>query len=70
MASILVCKFAQTLGQGRAKGHLNSELIHEVIVSPKMQTKNCKDFCPTKQTRIVALFFGDCLESVSSNFWL
>ena len=36
----------------------------EVIVSPKMQTKNYKDFCPTKQTRIVALF----LVSVGSFF--
>jgi hypothetical protein len=36
------------------KGQLNSEWIYEVIVSPKMQTKNYKDFCPTKQTRIVA----------------
>ena len=35
------------------KGQLNSERIYEVIVSPKMQTWNCKDFCPTKQTRIV-----------------
>ena len=31
---------------------LNSELIYEVIISPKMQTS--KDFCPTKQTRNVA----------------
>ena len=38
------------------KGQLNSEWIYEVIVSPKMPTKNYKDFCPTKQTRIVALF--------------
>ena len=35
------------------KGQLNSEWIYEVIVSPKIQTKNYKDFCPTKQTRIV-----------------
>ena len=41
---------------GYFKGQLNSELIYEVIVSPKMQTKNYKDFCPTIQTRIVALF--------------
>ena len=39
---------------GGNKGQLNSEWIYEVIVSPKMQTKNYKDFCPTKQTRIVA----------------
>ena len=40
------------------KGQLNSKKIDEVIVFPKMQTKNYKDFCPTKQTRIVALFGG------------
>ena len=28
------------------KGQLNSERIYEVIVSPKMPTKNFKDFCP------------------------
>ena len=37
-----------------AKGQLISEWIYEIIVSPKMQTKNYKDFCPTKQTRIIA----------------
>ena len=46
------------------KGQLNSESIPEVILSPKMQIKNYKDFCPTKQTRIVALFVGDFLVSV------
>ena len=30
-----------------SKGQLNSEWIYEVIVSPKMPTKNFKDFCPT-----------------------
>ena len=28
------------------KGQLNSEWIYEVIVSPKMPTRNLKDFCP------------------------
>ena len=28
------------------KGQLNSELIYEVIVSPKMPTKFFPDFCP------------------------
>ena len=28
------------------KGQLNSEQIYEVIVSPKMPTKNFSDFCP------------------------
>ena len=50
------------------KGQLNSEWIDEVIVSPKMQTKNYKDFCPTKQTRIVALFLGDVLVNAGSFF--
>ena len=32
----------------RDKGQLFSEWIYdyEVIVFPKMQTKNCRDFCP------------------------
>ena len=46
------------------KGQLNSEWIYEFIISPKMQTKNYKDFCPTIQTRIIALF----LVSVCSFF--
>ena len=33
---------------------LNSESIYDVIVSPKIQTKNYKDFCLIKQTWIVA----------------
>ena len=28
------------------QGQLNSEWIHEIIVSPKKPTKNCQDFCP------------------------
>jgi hypothetical protein len=28
------------------KGQLNSEWIYEVIVSPKMPTKNFKEYCP------------------------
>ena len=31
---------------GSAKGQLNSEWIHEFIVSPKRPTKNYQDFCP------------------------
>jgi hypothetical protein len=46
------------------QGQLNSEWIYEVIISPKMQNKNYKDFCPTIQTRIIALF----LVSVGSFF--
>ena len=61
-----ICKLEFTNGlfpQTLAKGQLNSEWIYEVIVSPKMQTKNFMDFCPTIQTRIVAFFlviFGEC----------
>ena len=33
-----------------------------------MENKTYKDFCPTVQTRIVALFFGDFLVSVGSFF--
>ena len=42
------------------KGHLNSEWIYEVIVSPKMQTKNHKDFCPTNKDHSTFFwwFFG------------
>jgi hypothetical protein len=29
-----------------SKGQLISEWIYEVIVSPKISTKNFKDFCP------------------------
>ena len=45
--------FKSILGQREAsytedtKDQLNSEWIYEVIVSPKMPTKNVKDFCPT-----------------------
>ena len=53
---------------GMAKGQWNSEWIYEVIVSPKKPTKNYKDFCPTKQTRIIANFFGDFLVIVGSFF--
>ena len=51
--------YVQCSGQNSAnlaKGQLNSEWIYEVIVSPKMQTKNYKNFCPAIQTRIVVLF--------------
>ena len=37
-----------------AIGQLKSEWIYEVIVCSKMPTKFFPDFCPTKQTRIVA----------------
>ena len=31
------------------KGQLNSEWIYEVIISPKMPTKNYQDFCPSNK---------------------
>ena len=34
----------------------------------QIQTKNYKNFCPTKQTRIIALIFGDFLVIVGSFF--
>ena len=33
------------------KGQLISEWIYELIVSSKIRTKNCKDFCPDSQGR-------------------
>ena len=55
-------------GAEEAKGQLDSEGLYEAIVSPKMQTKNYKNFCRTIQTRIVALFWGDFLVSIGSFF--
>ena len=45
---IFVCPngFGEYLFSNVYKGQLNSELIYEVIVSPKMPTKNFSDFCP------------------------
>ena len=34
------------LRNGLIKGQTISEWIYEVIVSPKIRTKNCQDFCP------------------------
>ena len=53
-------------GNVTGTGQLNSKWIHEVIVSPKMENKTYKDFCPTVQTRIIALLFGDFLVSIGS----
>ena len=48
------CLFRSILLIVIRKGQLNSAWIYEVIISPKMQTKNYRDFYPTKQTRMVA----------------
>jgi hypothetical protein len=50
------------------RGQLNSERTYEVIVSPQKPNKNYKDFCPTKQTSIVALFLCDFLVIVGNFF--
>ena len=47
-------KWESQLKMEISKGQLNSEWIYEVIIFPKVQTKKCKDICPTKQTRIIA----------------
>ena len=36
----------KNVGGDASKGQLNSEWMYEVIVSPKMPTKNFKDFLP------------------------
>ena len=48
----LHCLFEDRIWAGRVwslttKGQLDSKLIYEGIFSPKMPTKNLKDFCPT-----------------------
>ena len=53
-----------------SKGRLNSWWIYEVIVSPKMPTKNFPDVCPTKKNKDRSTFFCDFLVSVGSFFWL
>ena len=56
---LLMCEIENSISQSQharifLKGQLNSEWIYEVIVSPQMPTVNYPDFCPTKQTRVVA----------------
>ena len=56
-----------------SKGQLNSEWIYEVIVSPKMSTKNFNDFCPGSLLKGGCLMFIWaernilCLENLSWN---
>ena len=42
-------KLNMALGLVHGKGQINSEWMYEVIVSPKMQTKNYQDFCPGRK---------------------
>ena len=58
------------------KGQLNSEWIYEVIVSLKMPTKNCQDFCPGSflegRAKISVIFgwhFGRNDDLINS-FWI
>ena len=58
------------------KGQLNSEWIYDVIVSPKMPTKNFKDFCPGSllegRAEILKIFgwhFGRNDDLINS-FWI
>ena len=50
-----------------AEGQLNSELIYEVIVSPKMPNKNLKDFClgriGQKSFKFLVGIFGERMTS-------
>ena len=59
------------------KDSLNSEWIYEVIISPKMPTKNYQDFCPGSllegnRAEILVIFgwyFGRNDELINS-FWI
>ena len=58
------------------KGQLYSEWIYDVVVSPKMPTKNFKDFCPGSlfegRAEILVIFgwhFGRNGDLINS-FWI
>ena len=58
------------------KGQLNLEWIYEVIISPKIPTKNYKDFCPGSllegRAKISVIFgwdFGGNDDHINS-FWI
>ena len=42
----ILCLLCKRVNLCTVKGQLNSEWIYEVIVSPKMPTKDFPDFCP------------------------
>ena len=60
---------SKPLGSLSTKGQTISEWIYEVIVSPKIRTKNCQDFCPPLLTRALHLcswhFISNYLKSLS-----
>ena len=49
------------------KGQLNSEWINEVIVSPKMPTKQFTDFCPTLSEQKSGKFLAGILEETMTS---
>ena len=53
------------------KGQLISEWIYEVIVSPKIQTKNCQDFCCPHYTGQISwqFFFHILGETMTSSIY-
>ena len=61
---------------GDPKGQLNSEWIYEVIVSPKIPTKNCRDFCPKSLLQGLAeisVIFGwdfGTKDDLVNSFWI
>ena len=62
-----------SINQNHSKCHLFSEWIYEVIVSPKIRTKNCRDFCPVYVLRVEILtifcsYFGRNDDFINS-FW-
>ena len=58
------------------KGQLNSEWIYEVIVCPKMPTKNYKDFCPGSllegRAEIIKTFgrYFERNDDLKNSFWI
>ena len=64
---IRICWFQGKQKSNFYKGQLNSEWIHEVIVSPKMPTKNFPDFCPErvgqKSGKILVGILGETMTS-------
>ena len=46
LSQIVACNHFLMILAPHTKGQLNSEWIYEVIISPKIPTKNYRDFCP------------------------
>ena len=60
-------EISKKFGQKMAKGQLFSGWIYEVIVSPKMWTRNYQDFCPhytgQKSCQFFVRIFGETMTS-------